>query len=101
MEVPITTLDTFSASRDLAPDWLIIDVEGYEAAVLTGARTMITSGCGRLGIIVEMDPSAWTLSGTSRPAIERLLRELGLCAVSLTGQRDPLGEYGVVRLAWE
>jgi hypothetical protein len=48
-----------------------------------------------------MHPSFWTILGTSRAQAEGLLRELGLRAVPLTGQADPLGEYGVVHLAFD
>ncbi|MFI5208714.1 MAG: FkbM family methyltransferase, partial [Gemmatimonadales bacterium] len=96
--VSVTTLDQFCLEHHVIPDWLVMDIEGYEVAALEGARDVIRAGRGRLGLVVEMHPSLWEISGTSRGALERLLDELGLHPVALTGQRDPLADYGIVRL---
>jgi hypothetical protein len=65
---------------------------------LRGARDTIGSGRGRLRLIVEMHPTLWAASGTSRAELESLLAELELRPDPLTGQRDALGEYGIVTL---
>ncbi len=96
--VPVTTLDAFSARERLTPDWIILDIEGYEGAALRGARETLRARPGSLGLVVEMHPSLWAASGTSRAAIESLLRELSLRPVPLTGQKDPFAEYGIVAL---
>lgn len=96
--VPVTTLDAFCAGERIAPDWIVLDIEGYEVAALRGARDTIGSGRGRLRLIVEMHPTLWAASGTSRAELESLLAELELRPVPLTGQRDALGEYGIVAL---
>jgi hypothetical protein len=77
-----------------------MDIEGFEVEALGGARATIRAGRGRLGLLVEMHPRLWEVSGTSREELEALLHELGLRPVGLTRQRDPLGEYGMVRLEY-
>ena len=98
--VPVLSLDGFCTSEGLQPDWLLIDIEGFEIAALAGARTLIQSRRGQLGIIVEMHPDVWGSANTTRARAEDLVAELGLCAVPLTGQRDPLGNHGIVHLAY-
>jgi hypothetical protein len=83
----------------VSPDWLFIDIEGFEIAALEGARNLMKSRGGEMGIVVEMHPDAWHLAGTNRAQLERLLRELGLDAVPLSGQTDALGEHGLVHLS--
>ena len=100
ISVPVTTVDILCAARELAPDWIIIDIEGYEVAALEGAQETILAGRGRMGIIVEMHPTLWKIAGTSREKIEALLAELSLKPVSLTGQAEPLSDYGIVSLEY-
>ena len=97
--VPTVTLDAYCAAEGVAPDWLFIDIEGFEVAALEGARGLIRGRGAELGIVVEMHPNAWRSAGTDRARLERLLGELGLEAVPLTGQVDALGEHGLVHLA--
>jgi FkbM family methyltransferase len=97
VKVPITTLDAFCRGRGLTPDWILLDVEGSEVAALAGGRAVIRAGRGRLGLIVELHPHLWEAADTSRGRLEGVLAELGLRPVPLTGQADPLGEYGIVR----
>lgn len=93
--VPVTSIDRFCEDRGVRPDWIVVDVEGHEAAVLRGARETI-SAAGRVRIVAEMHPSLWLGAGEGREAMARTLADLGLTAVPLQGQRDPLGEYGIV-----
>jgi FkbM family methyltransferase len=99
--VQVTTLDEFSRQSGLIPNWLIVDIEGYEFAALRGGSELIKSQRGKLGIVVEIHPSVWATSGTSRADAEALLRDFRLHAVPLTGQTDSLGEYGIVHLAFD
>jgi len=99
MTVPVLTLDDYCEAGGLAPDWLLIDIEGFEIAALAGARQLIKSRGKTLGIIVEMHPNVWDSAGTSRDDAEALLDDLELEAVPLTGQKDPLSDYGLVYLA--
>lgn len=96
--VPVTTLDEFCDGQQVSPDWLLVDVEGFEFAVLSGARRTLARMGGRLTTIVEMHPNAWSVAGWSREAAEALLDELKLIPSPLTGQADPLGSYGHVLL---
>jgi FkbM family methyltransferase len=96
--VTVVTLDDFCASRSLQPDWLFIDIEGFEIAALEGARQIIGTRGDALNVVVEMHPNVWESAGTTRASAERLLDELGLRAIALTGQSDALGEYGLVYL---
>lgn len=99
ISVPLVKLDTYCAAHGLAPDWLFLDIEGFEMAALAGARELI-KGCGAdLNLVVEMHPDVWDSAATTRAGAEALLAELGLTPVPLTGQRDPLGEHGIVHLA--
>ncbi|HEY8184905.1 MAG TPA: FkbM family methyltransferase [Pyrinomonadaceae bacterium] len=100
IRVPVVTLDEYCASEELKPDWLFIDIEGFEIAALSGARELIQSRRGHLGIVVEMHPNVWSSANTTRARAEILLAELRLRAESLTGQTDPLGDYGLVHLAY-
>ena len=101
ISVPVVTLDGYCREQGLAPDWLFLDIEGFEIAALRGARELIQKRSSSLGIVVEMHPDVWESAQTPRPVAEETLRELGLRAVPLTGQRDPLAEHGQVWLRWE
>ncbi|MEO6212385.1 MAG: FkbM family methyltransferase [Vicinamibacterales bacterium] len=92
--VRVTTLDEFCEAQGVSPDWLLVDVEGFEFAVLAGGRRTIARLRGRLNIVVELHPDAWDVAGWSRDSAQGLLDELGLHAVSLTGGGDPLASYG-------
>jgi FkbM family methyltransferase len=96
--VPVVTLDDLCESRALAPDWLFLDIEGFEIAALSGARRLLTARRQSMGVVVEMHPDSWEVAGTSRADAESLLRELGLRAEPLSGQADPLSTYGHVWL---
>jgi FkbM family methyltransferase len=101
LTVSVTTVDAFCAERTVMPDWITVDVEGYEAAVLAGARDTIAAGRGRLGIIVEMHPNLWEAAGSSRAAMDALLTSLSLTGVPMTGQAAATGDYGIIRLAYD
>jgi FkbM family methyltransferase len=98
LTVPVTTIDSFCRRHNVTPDWLLVDVEGLEMAVLRGAQATICRCTTRLGIVVEMHPSAWQLSDTSAIDVARVLDALELQVVPLTGQNDPFQEYGTVCL---
>lgn len=96
--VPVVTLDEYCASEGLKPDWLFMDIEGFEIAALSGARDLVQSRRRELGIVVEMHPNVWGSANTTRARAESLLAELRLQAVPLMGQTDPLSDYGLVHL---
>lgn len=94
--VPITTIDEFCTEHGVRPNWMLIDIEGYEVAALRGARETIL--LARPRIVVEMHPFLWESAGTSREEFAGLLRELGLRADPLSNQADPWAENGQVVL---
>lgn len=98
VEVEVTTIDAFCRERGVVPDWIVMDIEGFELAALDGARETMAAPGGAPGVVVEMHPTEWAVAGTTRAGAEALLEALGVTAVPLTGQADPLGEYGVVHL---
>jgi len=83
--VPVTTLDKFCESTNLVPDWLLMDIEGFEIAALEGASKLIESRNGGLGIIIEMHPALWNGAGTSRKDAEHLLNKMGVVLHPLNG----------------
>ena len=95
--VPVATVDRFCADHDLVPDWIFLDVEGFEAAVLEGASHTLGAH-PEVQVVVEMHPPLWRASGTDAPAVRRLLDDLRLVPVPLTGQADPLADHGIVHL---
>jgi hypothetical protein len=60
-----------------------MDVQGFEHAVLSGARRVIRQGRGRLRIVLEVHPQLWPLQGVDEHGFDALLEELGLRAVPL------------------
>jgi FkbM family methyltransferase len=97
IEVVVDTLDRFCTERGLRPAALMMDIEGFEIAALAGARDLLTHGPPPI-TVVEFHPNAWNVAGTCRDDLERILGECQLRAVPLTGQSDPLAEYGHVAL---
>lgn len=101
VRVPVVTVDDYCESERVVPDWLFIDVEGFELAVLRGARRTIERAGASLNIVVEMHPNVWESSNASRGEMTAFLEEIGRRVVALTGQADPLGEHGIVALEHE
>ncbi len=98
VRVPVTTLDKFSQNRRLIPDWIVLDIEGWEVAALRGGRGLLAATRRQVGVVLELHPSAWSWSGDSRADLEGILVELRRRPIALTGQRDPLDEHGHVYL---
>jgi FkbM family methyltransferase len=97
ISVPITTVDEYVAHSGLEPDVMLIDVEGWEIQVLRGAYQVLKRRPEML-LVVEMHPDAWEPARTTRQQAEGLFRELGVSAVALSGQKNPLEEHGAVWL---
>lgn len=76
----LTTLDGYCARERLQPDVIKIDVEGWELAVLRGARTLLTRLPG-VALFVEMHPSVWPLIGVTKADV---LAELDAQQLTLT-----------------
>lgn len=98
VRVPVTTLDRFSESHQLMPDWVVMDVEGWEVAALRGGRQLLGATTKQVGIVVELHPSAWPWSGDSRADLEGILTDLSRRPIALGQQKDPLSEHGQVYL---
>lgn len=98
LTVQLQTVDAYCVAHAIDPDWMLVDVEGYEFDVLSGARDTIARRGSALSIVVEFHPTLWEMSGASRAGAEALLASIGRTARGLTGQRDPLVDYGVVVL---
>lgn len=83
VEVPVTTLDEHFAEP---PDFIKVDVEGFELEVLTGGRRTLASGTPAL--MVEVQSHQAELRG--------LADELGYVVVGEDGRRTdlPAGWYG-------
>ena len=67
LSVPLTTIDRFCDSTGIEPDWLLIDIEGFELAALRGAERTILRRKSALGIVTEMHPYAWASLGENNP----------------------------------
>ncbi|HKX30408.1 MAG TPA: FkbM family methyltransferase [Blastocatellia bacterium] len=98
ISVPIMTLDDYCADQKVRPDWLFMDIEGFEIAALAGGRRLIKDRGRNLGIVVEIHPELWASANANRARAESMLADLGRRAVPLTGQKDALAEYGLVYL---
>lgn len=96
IEVPVTTIDAQVTLRGRVPAWVLMDVEGWEIAALSGATGLLAHAQAQ--VVVELHPSAWAWSGHARADLEHVLTNAWLRPVPLTGQQDPLAEYGHVYL---
>lgn len=94
VDVDVVTLDDYCARHAVTPKWVLIDAEGYELEVLTGARRLLADP--GITFVVEMHPDLWA---RGRPAptaqLEQLLRTCGRTALLLTDQRN-LEDYGTI-----
>jgi FkbM family methyltransferase len=77
--IAMTTIDAYCRETGIVPDWMLIDVEGYEFEVLQGAADTLRRH--RLHVVVELHPHL--SSPDSRAAGARLLGDLGLTMVPI------------------
>ena len=100
VDIPVSTLDDLCADLGFAPDLMKLDVEGYELAVLTGARALLSQYHPRL--FLELHPDRLRELGGSVAEVVRLLEQLGYRFQSLSGAplraREVAGERSVSRL---
>ena len=90
LQVDVTTLDAFFSDRPQKPDFLKIDVEGHELAVLEGANHVLST-C-RPAILVECE-ARHRADGNVRTVFE-LLQSHGYDGSFLEdGRRRPLDEF--------
>jgi FkbM family methyltransferase len=88
--VGVTTLDAFFASQDRGPDFLKIDVEGHELAVLKGARQTLASK--RPAILIECE-ARHRADGDVRPVFDLLHSHGYVGTFFLEGRRRPLDDF--------
>jgi FkbM family methyltransferase len=97
VDVPVIAVDEYVKKSGITPDILMIDIEGFEIAALSGAKQLIQAKRDLL-IVVEMHPSVWSSADTTRTSTEELLDELQLTPIPLQGQTDTLDEHAIVHL---
>lgn len=99
IDVPVTTVDRFCDEHGLSPEFLKVDVEGFELSVLRGARETIRRSGKRLSLFVEMHPSVWPLLGTSKAEMLEEIDAQSLAIVPLAPTPDIWALEGIcVRL---
>jgi FkbM family methyltransferase len=96
--VMVQTVDAYCAEHGIEPDWMLLDVEGFEFDVLAGALDTIRRRGPRVSIVLEIHPTLWPMTGWTRADIDAFLQSIGRRALPLTGQRDPLADYGSIVL---
>jgi FkbM family methyltransferase len=87
IEVPIEPLDALCAALGFVPDLMKIDVEGYELAVLEGARETLARHRPR--IFLELHPDRLRELGGSVAEVVALLSGLGYRFATLEGRPLP------------
>ncbi|MGH9410591.1 MAG: FkbM family methyltransferase [Vicinamibacterales bacterium] len=96
IDVSVVSLDGYCSDRTIRPSLIIMDVEGAELNVLRGARALLTEL--PVPAIVEIHPQLWPTFETTAAGFRTYAESVRRSIVPLTGQRDPLGEYGTVAL---
>lgn len=94
--VPVVTLDEYCATMRVTPDWILVDTEGADLAVLRGAAALLRDT--PVQVVVEMHPSLWDPRHTTPAGFEAFLDSCGRRAVPITGQQNPFVNYGTVSL---
>ncbi len=100
-DVTVSTVDDYCRTHEVRPDWMLVDVEGFEFDVLAGAAETIRAAGRSLSVIVEIHPTLWPTTGWTEAAVEALCASLARRPLPLVGQRHPLRDYGAIELAFE
>ena len=93
--VPVKTIDSVLEDTQRLPNCVLVDIEGWEIAALLGAPRLLAAEPFPM-LIIELHPDAWAWSGHSRHDLEALLKRYSLHLAPLSGQHDPLSQYGQV-----
>jgi FkbM family methyltransferase len=83
VEIPLSTVDLLCAELGFRPDVMKVDVEGYELAVLRGARGILEGS--RPLLFLEIHPARIVELGGSLQELTDLLSELGYRICGLEG----------------
>lgn len=94
VKVRVVSLDDYCREQNITPKLVKIDVEGWELNVLKGATGLLANPATIF--LVEMHPYAWQSAGHDAQAVADFLSAHHLELEPLTGQSDPLREYGEV-----
>jgi hypothetical protein len=97
-DVPMVTLDEIADRLGLTPDWIRMDVQGFELSVLRGARRILARPGTPVRIVAEMHPVIWSLNGLDRRQVKEALRELGLAAKPIGPSTEEFPDGGHVEL---
>ena len=94
IRIASTTIDAFCDAEKIAPDFIKIDVEGFELAVLRGAERTICAHRDKLALFVELHPHLWPQLGISRADVAAELERLGLRIQTIAPSDDPWSMEG-------
>jgi FkbM family methyltransferase len=96
VRISVVTLDGSCATHGISPDWILIDAEGADLAVLQGAASLLRDTA--VQVVVEMHASLWDPHHTTPDVFEAFLTSCGRRALPITGQKNPFTDYGTVAL---
>ena len=96
--VPVTTLDALAAAGLPEPHWIVMDIEGFELAALSGGRELLARRGDALGIVVELHPDLWPHAGTSQQVLDALLAETNRTVQRVRSEEDPGVSHPIVAL---
>lgn len=97
IEVPVTTLSDFCRANSVEPDWVLIDIEGFEIQALIGFESFLKDHkCPH--IIIEMHPNVWPSAETTVELARKVIERIDRVAVPLSGQTDVWSEHGHIYL---
>lgn len=97
LQVPTTTLDKYVEGQGAVPDWVKIDTEGAEIAILRGARDLLKTDAK---FLVELHPYAWADFGVGFEELVDIVRVSGRTMRYLDREEELRADptYGVVSL---
>jgi len=98
--VPVKNMDSIFEDTERLPDCVLVDIEGWEIAALLGAPRLLAAEPFPM-LIIELHPSAWAWSDHSRHDLEALVKRYSLQIAPLSGQHDPMSQYGQVMITRE
>jgi FkbM family methyltransferase len=91
--VNVLTVDAVCTELGRVPDWIRMDVQGFEFDVLSGARETIESARRSIKIVVETHPDQWAEVGIDAAEAHERFAALGLRARPIT-PAEPLFTQG-------